>query len=196
MKHLAAIISLSLISLLCSAEIYKVAIPDGSCGTICFYWWPVLPKVDGWEQDMPSSYHYGVNAQAPSGESFAAAESVIYAKALYKPRMPEIKSLEQLIKNDQREFKKHSKLTITQVDSINTSDGKEFKSFRFFPKGSGNYERVSYGEEGEFYLVFTLSSRSEKGYKSSMPAYIQFISQYRENPNNQINKDAQLNAPH
>lgn len=196
MKHLLAIISLTLASSLCFAEIYKTAIPDKRCGIICFYWWPVLPKINGWEQDKPSSYQYGANAQVPLGESFVTAESVIYAKALYKPRMPDIKSLDQLIKNDQKEFSKHSNLTITQVDSINSADGKEFKSFVFFPQASGNYERVSYSEEGDFYLVFTLSSRSEKGYKSSMQAYIQFIEQYRENPSNQANQDAQLNAMH
>ncbi len=184
MKLMIAIISLILSSSACFAEIYKVAIPDNSCRKMCFYWWPVLPKIDGWKQDMPNSYHFRVNAQSPSGESFSNAESVIYAKALYKPRMPEIKSIEQLISYDQREFQKHSRLQITQINSIKTADGNIFKSFSFFPEGNGNYERVTYGEEGDFFLVFTLSSRSKKGYNTSMPAYIQFIEQYRENSDN------------
>lgn len=165
-----------------SAEIYKVVIPDERCGGMCFYWWPVLPEVDGWQQDLPNSYRYSANAQAPLGESFSNAESVIYAKALFKPRMPETKSLSQLIADDQSEFKEHSDPIITILEPITTGDGKEFQSFQFFPKHKGNYERVSYGEEGEFYLVFTLSSRSKEGYESAMPAYLEFVGQYREMP--------------
>ena len=164
------------------AEIYKVAVPDERCGTVCFYWWPVLPKVDGWQQDMPNSYHYSANAQAPVGKSFSNAESVIYAKALFKPRMPETKSLSQLVTDDQNKFKKDSNPVISQLEPLKTGDGKEVKSFQFFPKEKGNYERVSYGEEGEFYLVFTLSSRSKKGYEKAMSAYKQFVEQYREKP--------------
>jgi hypothetical protein len=165
-----------------TAEIYKVAVPDERCGGMCLYWWPVLPEVDGWQQDLPNSYHYSANAQAPLGESFSNAEAVIYAKALFKPRMPETKSLSQLITDDQNEFQEHSDPIITVLESITTADGKKLQSFQFFPKNKGNYERVSYGEEGEFYLVFTLSSRSKEGYESAMPAYLKFIAQYREKP--------------
>ena len=182
MKRIFLILIFSGFSVSVFAEIYKVAIPDERCGKMCFYWWPVLPKVDGWEQDMPNSYHFSANTQAPTGESFSNAESVIYAKALFKPRIPDTKSLSQLITEDQNKFKEHSSAIINQLESLNTSDGIELKSYQFFPNGKGNYERVSYGEEGEFYLVFTLSSRSKVGYESSMPSYLQFVGQYREKP--------------
>lgn len=182
MKRIFLTFLLAISPALSLAEIYKAAIPDQRCGQICFYWWPVLPKIEGWEQDMPNSYHYSANAQAQVGESFSNSESVIYAKALFKPRMPETKSLTQLITDDQNEFKEHSDPIITQLESLMSADGNEFKSFQFFPKGEGNFERVSYSEEGEFYLVFTLSSRSKEGYSSSMPAYLQFVGKYREKP--------------
>lgn len=182
MKRIVLTLLLASLSLSAIAEIYNMAIPDERCGTMCFYWWPVLPTIDGWQQDMPNSYHYSANAQAPIGQSFSNAESVIYAKALYKPRIPETKSLSQLIENDQKDFKQNSNPAITQLESVISGDGKELESYQFFPRGKGNFERVSYGEEGEFYLVFTLSSRSKKGYESSMPAYFQFIGQYHEKP--------------
>ena len=169
MKRIVLTLLLACLSFSAVAEIYKVAVPDERCGTVCFYWWPVLPHVDGWQQDMPNSYYYSANAQAPIGESFSNAESVIYAKALFKPRIPETKSLSQLI-------------VITLLDALKTAGGKVLESYQFFPRDKGNYERVSYGEEGEFYLVFTLSSRSKEGYESSMPAYLQFIGQYHEKP--------------
>jgi len=182
MKRNILLILLIGLSTPAAAEIYKVAVPDKRCGSICFYWWPVLPEVNGWHQDMPNSYHYSANAQAPNGQSFSNAESVIYAKALYKERMPETKSLSQFIEDDKSQFLKHSNLAITQLDSLNTADSKEMKSFQFFPKGNGNFERVSYGEEGDYYLVFTLSSRNKEEYQSAMPDYIKFIVQYREQP--------------
>ncbi|MES9879638.1 MAG: hypothetical protein ABW185_02010 [Sedimenticola sp.] len=165
-----------------SAEIYKVAIPDERCGKMCFYWWPILPSVPGWQQDIQNSYHYSANTQAPKGESFSNTESVIYAKALFKPRIPEIKSLSALITDDHNKFKQHTKPIITRLDNLTTAGGQVFESFQFFPKEKGNFERVSYGEEGEFYLVFTLSSRSKEKYESTMSAYLEFLNRYNEKP--------------
>ena len=182
MKHIVLTLLLAVISFSAKAEIYKVVIPDERCGKMCFYWWPVLPDIDGWQQDMPNSYHYSANAQAPEGESFSNAESVIYAKALYKPRIPNTKTLVQLIEEDKNDFKQNSNSVITKLESLATSDGMALTSYQFFPRDKGNYERVSYGEEGEFYLVFTLSSRSEESYQSTMPVYKQFIEQYSEMP--------------
>jgi hypothetical protein len=182
MKQITVTLLLAALTLSATAEIYKVAIPDERCGTICFYWWPVLPAVDGWRQDMPNSFHYSANTQAPVGESFSNAESVIYAKAIYKPSTPDTKSLNQLIEDDKKDFKQSSDPLITKIEPLTTSDGNELLSYQFFPRDKGNYERVSYGEEGEFYLVFTLSSRSKKGYESTMSAYMKFIEQYREKP--------------
>ena len=49
-----------------------------------------------------------------------------------------------------------------------------------FSKGKGNWERVSYGEKGDFYLIFTVSSRTEQGYKVALSAYKQFVNGYKE----------------
>ena len=39
---------------------------------------------------------------------------------------------------------------------------------------------MSYGEEGEFYLVFTVSSRSQSGFNSAVVAYEKLIAGYRK----------------
>jgi len=77
------------------AEIQKFANPCDQ--GICFSWWPKLPRVAGWHQDQDQSYNYKINAQAPDGRTFANAETVIYANAIYKPRVPESKTLQDLI---------------------------------------------------------------------------------------------------
>lgn len=188
MKKIILVLLLLLISVPVAAEIEKNAIPSENGFDL--YWWPVLPKIDGWHQDVGSSYRYRANTQVPDGATFSNAESVIYAKALYKPRMSDTKSLEQLIAEDIEEFKKsQSALAIEKSGLIKTKDNKTLEIYRFSPKGEGNWEKVAYGEEGDFYLVFALSSRTEQGYTGTLPTFKEFIQNYEEHPNQQIKAD-------
>lgn len=160
------------------AEIEKIAIPDEE--GMLFYWWPKLAPVDGWHQDLQHSYHYNVNALAPEGFTFKNSGTVIYAKAIYKPRRPEITSLEQLIENDIKEFlSDFPDLKIQEAMPLTTADGRQLQSFTFFPVETGNWERVSYGEEGEYFLIFTLSSRTQAGYDSAISSYGKLIAHYQ-----------------
>jgi hypothetical protein len=161
------------------AEIEKIA---QACDSgICFYWWPKLPELKGWHQDEGSSFNYSANALAPDGATFANAETIMYASALYKPRMPETKSVQMLIADDKEEFLSHDRtLTITESAPLMTGDGQELRSFTFFPKSKGNWEQVSYGEEGDFFLVFTISSHSKAGFERTLPTYRELIASYKE----------------
>jgi hypothetical protein len=161
------------------AEIEKNAL---MCDTgICLYWWPKLPDVTGWHHDKDASYGYQVNALAPDGLTFKDAESVMYAKALYKPRTPETKSLDMLIADDQKEFlATDSGIKITETTALMTGSRKKLRCFTFFPSSTGNWEMVCYGEEGEFYLIFTLSSKSKKGFDKTLDVYKSLISSYKE----------------
>jgi hypothetical protein len=148
---------------------------------ICFVWWPKLDPAKGWHHDDGASWAVGANVQVPDGFAFPNAETVIYAKASYKPRIPETTSLEILIRNDRDDFLKHDPgVTITKVPSLKTKDGKALETYTFFPTTKGNWEEVSYGEEGDFYLIFTISSRSRAGYLSTLPVFEQYIDEYKE----------------
>lgn len=57
---------------------------------ICLKWWPRLPAVAGWHQDSEESEFYAINAQAPDGQTFKDALTVIYAKASYEDTRNEI----------------------------------------------------------------------------------------------------------
>src|SRR5207237_10269165 len=103
------------------AEIEKIAIP-GERG-ISFHWWPKLPSVVGWHHDREQSFQFGVNALAPDGFTFANAETVMYAKAVYKPREPEAKSLELLIEKDKKTFAAHIPgVAIEEVAPLTTAN--------------------------------------------------------------------------
>jgi hypothetical protein len=163
------------------AEIERIAIPNERA--IQFYWWPKLAPIEGWQQDREFSFRYSVNALAPVGKSFANAETVMYAKAVFKPRVPNVKSLEALIASDRKEFlAKVPGITIADAPPLKTADGLKLISLTYTPAGEGNWERVSYLEEGEFYLIFTVSSRTASGYKSAEKSYESLISTYREKP--------------
>lgn len=163
------------------AEIEKFAIP-GEKG-MAFHWWPKLEPVVGWTQDKDFSFKYSINALAPTGASFADSETVMYANAIYKPRVPHVKSLTALIENDKKDFVVNVPgVAIQEAKALVTADGKKVVSLNYVPRGKGNWERVSYLEEGDFYLIFTVSSRTESGYHATIKAYENLISQYREKP--------------
>ncbi len=173
-----------LFSLSAEAEIYREAKVCNESGKICFYWWPKLKAVPGWEQDIPHSYHYRMNTQAPAGFSFANAEAVIYARAVYKPEQPDAKTLDAFIANDKADFLSHDpSLSITRSETLKDKKGRSFISYQFKPSGKGNWEQIAYSEEvdgdnNEYYLVFVLSSRTESGYKASLDAFNQFVTSY------------------
>jgi hypothetical protein len=168
-----------LLSVAMRAEIEKTA---HVCDTgVCLYWWPKLPDVKGWHQDTEQSYNSGANALAPNGFTFVNAKTVMYASASYKPRMPETKSLEMFITGDRNNFLAADPgIQITEVTELPTADGKKLRSFTFFPKAKGNWEQVSYTEEGDFYVTFTVSSRSREGFLKAQGAYLELIAHYKE----------------
>ena len=162
-----------------NAEIEKTALV---CDTgICMYWWPKLESPKGWHQDQDTSYQIEANAQIPDGFTFSNAETIMYAKALYKPRIPETKSVDALIADDKKEFLlEKPDMVIAESDAMTTADGKKLRSFTFFPKNAGDYEQVAYGEEGDFYLIFTISAKSKRGFDATERTFKELVSHYKE----------------
>lgn len=96
------------------------------CGNgVCPAWWPKLKPVEGWHHEDGASFANSANIQVPDGFTFSKAQTVIYARALYKPRNTETTSLEVLIKDDRAEFlKEDSSIEIAKVPPLKTKDGK------------------------------------------------------------------------
>ena len=161
------------------AEIEKIALPS-PCG-FRFLWWPKLPAIPLWHQDKEQSYANAINALAPDGTTFKNAESVMYARAIYKPSRPELRSLSALIAHDKDQFKQEFPgLMIKEAATITTGDGQLVRTIKFSPTKSGNWEQVSYGEEDDYYLIFTLSSRSAAGFEAALGDYELLIATYKK----------------
>jgi len=165
-----------------SAAIFKLAVPEEH--GLHLYWWPQVKVPDGWVHDEKASRSTGTNMLVPKGESFANAPSVMYGEALYKPRMPETHSLEQLISDDKLDFQDRTLgIVISALPDLKTSDGRSLRCFSFSPpKGSSgsnaNWEWTAFGEEGDFYLVFTVSAQSQTALKEALPAFRRLIASY------------------
>jgi hypothetical protein len=173
------------ISFSVAAEIEKKAFTCEQANGLCFMWWPKLPKIDGWQQDIGNSQHYKVNAQALSGFTFSTSEVVIYANAVYQHDKMPYKSLNDFIKYSQSQFTKGSyPVKIVKSEVLKSSSNISFHTYTFIPEKHGNWEYVSYAEEidddgNKYYLIFTLSSRTESGYKKYIKDYFSFIKQYK-----------------
>jgi hypothetical protein len=95
--------------------------------------------------------------------------------------VPDIKSLDALIKKDKKDFEENVPgVEITEVEALQTADKKKLRSFTFFPTKKGNWERVSYGEEGDFYIIFTISSRTQAAFDVAEKDYIKLIASYKK----------------
>jgi hypothetical protein len=172
---------LFLLAATANAEIQKIATPTES--GIQLQWWPKVRPPPGWHFDSGSSHHFGFNAIAPDGSTFSKAKTVMYANAQYKPRVPEAKSLAQLIDGDISDFHQaYPGMAVTVESPVLTADHKQLKLVTFAPSAGGNWERVAYGEDAEFYLLFTVSSRTKDGLERAMPTFKAMVASYRIEP--------------
>lgn len=148
---------------------------------ICFHWWPQVKVPAGWAHDNDHSLHYNFNALAPEGRSFADAEAVMYANAIYRPSVPEAKTLQEFIDNDHANFRRDSPdIAIEMAPELRTSDGKTVHSWTLSPKSQGQWERVAYFEEGEYIMVFVISSRTSTGLQREMSSFEHLVTGYTE----------------
>ena len=164
-----------------AAEIEKIA---NVCEQqICFYWWPKLPPPAGWHHEPEPSRKHHMNVLAPDGSSFSDAETIIYARALYKPDLKGMGSVDDVVADDKKGFAEHAPpATVADVEPLVTGDGQKLRSITFFPKEEGNWEIVAYGVEGDYYLMFTMSSRTQRGYKEALPIFAALLHAYKEKP--------------
>ena len=146
-------------------------------------WWPRMMLADGWYHDADVSMVNGVNMIVPEGSTFADAESVIYARAIYKPRDPDVTSINILIARDKTGAAEHSPgVRISDASPVEIADGTKLQTLTFFPEHQGNWERIAYGEDGDFYLMFAVSSRTKEGFEAAELAYEEMIRSYTREP--------------
>jgi len=153
---------------------------------ICPYWRPIVPALAGWVHDKEAEDGCtrggnGISALVPQGQTFDSAPAVIYARAMYKPTVPQAKSLEQFIRNDMAEFKQNfPDLVVDKLPAIKDGDGKSLSYHAFRSASAGYWEFVAYGEEGDYYLIFTLSGKTKAARDAARRDFERLVSRYKE----------------
>jgi hypothetical protein len=159
------------------AEIVKTA--DIDChGRICFHWWPKLAPLPGWHADENVNRRYGFNALIPDGASWSGADTIMYARAVYRESRPDIALLDAFIASDKKSFADEKGTLIADAAPVTTGDGAKLRSATYFRVDHKTWERVSYGEEGDYFLLFVVSSFSETAYEKRQADYEQMIRTY------------------
>jgi hypothetical protein len=165
----------------CEIEKIGTVSPNG----IQYYWWPKLPHMVGWHHEREASFDNFVNYYVPDGETPSTTKSVIFAKAIYKPRHPEIKSLKMFIDGDKEHFTSQwgDDFVIKESEPISTADGQILKTLLFSPKKERegySYKQVAYGEEGDFYIVFEINAQTKQIFAQALVTFKKVVSAYKE----------------
>ncbi len=117
----------------------------------------------------------------PRGRTFANAPAVMYARADFKPRVPDIHSLAEYLTHDKSDFAGESPTTvIADLPAVRAKDGKTLAMVSYVIPSRHQWELAAYGEEGEFYLLITLSASSEAGLNSAKTAFYEMLKSYKE----------------
>jgi hypothetical protein len=99
---------------------------------------------------------------------------------MFKPRAPDVKSLRQLINKDRATFERDFPgISIQELKPIKDGDARMHPYYSYSPKSEGSWELVAYGEETDFYLLFTLSGSSKSALESARADFERLVATYK-----------------
>lgn len=147
---------------------------------IHLYWWPELRVPKGWVHDEDDSLDLTSNVLIPKGATFQNAPSLIYARAFYVPdEKKSERHLRSFIRDDQAPYRR--KIKTFRVAEIKpgwkTADGRILRTFRL--SYIGTQEVVCYGSEGDYWLVFVITSKSSSALDRDLPTFREVVEAYR-----------------
>lgn len=154
------------------AEMLQFSTPDGMKS------WPKLPDIPDWHQDQESSLRLGANSLIPDGVDFAKADMVIQARGFPRRGNGNVTSLPQLIESDRAAAQPGT--DIKKLADIADKDGTPFSVYSFAPAPgkTGDWRAMAYSEEGDYFLAFSLSARSQSAYDTGLPIFTGLIQRY------------------
>lgn len=137
-----------------------------------------LTAPKGWELDNQSGVSQGIYAVFyRKGGSWANSETVMYANAA--PLKGNQKTVSQLIKNDEDNFKRnHPDIKITTGKDILIKNKVVARVRFFFGKSYGNYEAVAYIDAGTEGVMIVMTSRAKSGFENSLEAFKKLVQSY------------------
>ena len=137
-----------------------------------------LTAPKGWVLDTTSGRQQGLQAVFyPNGSSWKSGAAVMYPSVLQKAD-PARESLESVIANEDS-----PNLKVVDADAIPTRTDARSKDKKatvkyFTGDRNGNSEAVAYLDEGNLVVMLVLSTRSQKDFETSLPAFKEFVDSY------------------
>jgi hypothetical protein len=175
----AAVVLLALCSSAAHAQANKDDKPELNAGVIfgrdiMF----VVKAPEGWVLDGESGARQGLAAVFyPKGSSWKDGAAVMYVNTACRCG---VKSLEEFVEGDVKRFREGSpSLKVADGPALKPGGGQRVLVKRFSGDGNGNVESVAYVEEGEEFLLFVLTARTQKDFDASASAFDQLVSSYR-----------------
>lgn len=178
------ILAACLVTLLCASTAARADVLKMTASTDAgprVYWWPALPIPKGWVHDDAESREREVNVLLPAGQEFAESPAVIYARADSKSALPQVRSVADYIRQEKADIRSQAPTAdIVDRPDVKTADGATLKVVAYAVPAKRHWELVAYGEEGDFYLVFTASASSASDLKDNEGVFYGLLAAYRK----------------
>jgi hypothetical protein len=135
----------------------------------------------GWKLDNESGKPNKLCLVAyPEKSSWENGENVVYFNASPKGKEEGSRDLDEMIIFDIAQHRKvEKKLEIKDGATISLGQKKVKTKYFFNHQKNGNFEAVGYIPEQSAVVFVVMSSRSKKGFERSLPAFKEFIRNYK-----------------
>jgi hypothetical protein len=135
----------------------------------------------GWVLDNQSGVAQGLHAVFyPKGSSWEGSPVIMYAQVVGK-RDAGSDTLEKVIRNDISYFRERSKnLNVTDAGQLPTAEDGKTAAVRYFTGDAyNNHEAIAYNDGTTVVVLLILSSKTQKGFEESLPAFRELVKSYR-----------------
>jgi hypothetical protein len=139
----------------------------------CVKWFPKVTPPRAWHYDEDESAEQGVKVFAPDDMH---SDMRMYTYAIQKTDKPALRTLDDVIVHEKENYKEGQAM---EGKPLSTLDGKKLRTFLYATKGEIRWDQASYGEEGQFYVVFAITTNGLYELTRYVNDYSSFVGSYR-----------------
>lgn len=134
-----------------------------------------------WVLDNNPDQHGGLCLVGyPRGKTWENSDVVLYINPTEKEGADGSRSLKQMMAFDVEKFKKSGpKTEVRNGPEISAGDKKIPSKFFYNRAKDGNFEIVAYDDRPQTVFFLVMTARSEKALEASMPAFKEFVQNYK-----------------
>lgn len=139
----------------------------------CFKWFPRVAPPRAWHYEEDESVEQGVKVFAPDDMH---SDMRMYTYAIQKADKPALHTLDDVIAHEKENYKEGRAM---EGKPLSTLDGKKLRTFLYATKDEIRWDQATYGEEGQFYVVFAITTTGLYELNRYVNDYSSFVGSYR-----------------